>query len=74
MLYTPQLMLRACIARARRYCYIVPLAQLWQYLKTLTQKPVAPIYQAHGYAVATGVRDLADQHEHYLYGQEKRDA
>jgi hypothetical protein len=28
----------------------------------------------HEYAASTGVKDLADQHDHYLYGQEKHDA
>jgi hypothetical protein len=36
--------------------------------------PVAPLYQAHAAAVRTGIRDLAHQHDHYLYGLDKRDA
>lgn len=50
------------------------LAQLWEYLQQLTQTPVAPIYRIHEQAVTTGVRDLASQHDHYLYGVEKTDA
>ena len=33
----------------------------------------APIYQVHRQAIATGVPDLAHQHDHYLYGLEKGD-
>jgi hypothetical protein len=36
-------------------------------------EPVAPLYRVHAAAVRTGVRDLAHQHDHYLYGQDKRD-
>ena len=50
------------------------LAQLWDYIQQLTQKPVAPLYRIHEQAVSTGVKDLASQHDHYLYGSEKRDA
>ncbi len=34
----------------------------------------APIYQIHCEAISTGVSDLAHQHDHYLYGLDKRDA
>ena len=34
---------------------------------------VAPLYRIHKSAVKTGVSDLAHQHDHYLYGVEKRD-
>jgi hypothetical protein len=37
-------------------------------------EPVAPLYSAHTAAVRTGIPDLADQHDHYLYGLDKRDA
>ncbi len=50
------------------------LAQLWEYIKRLMQEPVAPLYHIHEQAIATGVTDLADQHDHYLYGHDKRDA
>jgi hypothetical protein len=50
------------------------LAQLAEYLGRLTGEPVAPIYQIHEQAVSTGIRDLADQHDHYLYGQDRHDA
>ena len=36
--------------------------------------PVAPLYRAHAAAVRTGIHDLAHQHDHYLYGLNKRDA
>jgi hypothetical protein len=50
------------------------LAQLWEYVKGLSQEPIAPLYRIHEQAIATGVADLADQHDHYLYGQDKHDA
>ena len=50
------------------------LAQLLEYVKGLSQEPVAPLYRIHEQAIATGVADLADQHDHYLYGQDKHDA
>ena len=37
-------------------------------------EPVAPLYRAHAVAVRTGIPDLAQQHDHYLYGLDKRDA
>jgi hypothetical protein len=37
-------------------------------------EPVAPLYRAHAAAVRTGIPDLAHQHDHYLYGLDKRDA
>ena len=37
-------------------------------------EPVAPLYRAHTAAVRTGIPDLAHQHDHYLYGLDKRDA
>jgi hypothetical protein len=37
-------------------------------------EPVAPLYRAHATAVRTGIPDLAHQHDHYLYGLDKRDA
>ena len=42
------------------------LAQLWEYVKRLTQEPVSPLYHIHEQAVATGVTDLANQHDYYL--------
>ena len=45
-----------------------------------TQEPetagdgIAPLYSIHAIAVRTGISDLAHQHDHYLYGVEKRDA
>lgn len=33
----------------------------------------APLYSLHKFAVRTGISDLAHQHDHYLYGVEKRD-
>ena len=37
-------------------------------------EPVALLYRAHTAAVRTGIPDLAHQHDHYLYGIDKRDA
>ena len=37
-------------------------------------EPLAPLYRAHAAAVRTGIPDLAHQHDHYLYGLDKRDA
>jgi len=37
-------------------------------------EPIAPLYQVHTAAVRTGIPDLAHQHDHYLYGLDKRDA
>lgn len=50
------------------------LLQVWEYVNQLAEQPVAPLYQIHEYAVSTGVKDLAQQHDHYLYRQDKRDA
>lgn len=36
--------------------------------------PVAPLYRAHTAAVRIGIPDLAHQHDHVLYGLDKRDA
>jgi hypothetical protein len=49
------------------------LAQLWEYVEELVREPVAPLYRVHEQAISTGVRDLAEQHNHYLYGVAKRD-
>lgn len=51
------------------------LARLWEFVEHLTaDADEAPLYRIHEQAVPTGVRDLADQHDHYLYGVEKHDA
>jgi hypothetical protein len=50
------------------------LAQVWEYLVQLMQKQTVPLYHLHEQAIATGVADLAEQHDHYLYGQVKSDA
>ena len=57
------------------------LPALWRFLQEflagLAAEPAtgtAPIYQVHRQAIATGVPDLAHQHDHYLYGLDKRDA
>jgi hypothetical protein len=39
-----------------------------------SDESIAPLYGVHAAAVNTGVSDLADQHDHYLYGVDKRDA
>jgi len=45
------------------------------FLEQLTgeEKEMIPLYQIHHKAIVTGISDLAHQHDHYLYGQEKRD-
>ncbi len=51
------------------------LAELWEFVESLTTKAdEAPLYRIHEQAVSTGIRDMADQHDHYLYGVEKHDA
>jgi len=50
------------------------LARLWEYMEQLVQEPVAPLYTIHENAIPTGIKDMADQHDHYLYGTEKHDA
>jgi hypothetical protein len=40
----------------------------------ISEEAVAPVYNIHTAAVRTGISDLAHQHDHYLYGVEKRDA
>lgn len=50
------------------------LRQVWEYMNQLTDQPTAPLYQIHEKAVSTGVKDLAQQHDHYLYGRDKSDA
>jgi hypothetical protein len=47
---------------------------VWEYVNQIAEQPVAPIYRIHEYAASTGVKDLADQHDHYLYSREKHDA
>jgi len=32
------------------------------------------LYQVHRHTISTGIPDLAHQHDHYLYGLEKRNA
>ncbi len=43
-------------------------------IKTAEDAHVAPLYRVHCEAISTGVPDLAHQHDHYLYGLEKRGA
>ena len=50
------------------------LVQLWEFMQQLVQEPVAPMYRIHEHAITTGIKDLASQHDHYLYGLEKHDA
>jgi hypothetical protein len=50
------------------------LGQLWEYVQRLTEEPRAPLYHIHEQAIATGVADLADQHDRYLYRREKDNA
>jgi hypothetical protein len=51
------------------------LAELWEFVELLTAKiDEVPLYHIHEQAVSTGIRDMADQHDHYLYGVDKHDA
>lgn len=47
------------------------LARVGELLQRLLREPTAPIYRIHEQAVATGVTDLAEEHDHYLYGEER---
>ena len=57
------------------------LAEVLRYVQDLelkretegSREPIAPLYGIHTLAVKTGISDLAHQHDHYLYGTEKRD-
>ena len=40
----------------------------------VAEEAAAPLYDIHIAAVKTGIPDLAHQHDHYLYGLDKRDA
>jgi len=40
----------------------------------VAEEPIAPLYNVHAVAIRTGISDLADQHDHYLYGSDKHDA
>jgi hypothetical protein len=40
----------------------------------IAEEPIAPLYRIHTAAIRTGIADLAHQHDHYLYGLDKRDA
>jgi len=58
------------------------LDQVLQFLHELEQakmpdyshvgESLAPLYRVHTAAVRTGIPDLAHQHDHYLYGLDKR--
>ena len=51
------------------------LAQLWDFVEHLTATPSeAALYHIHEDAVSTGIRDLADQHDRYLYSVNNYDA
>ncbi|HEY3290325.1 MAG TPA: hypothetical protein VGK87_09375 [Anaerolineae bacterium] len=36
-------------------------------------KPAASLYHLHEHAIDTGISDLAEQHDHYIYGVSKHD-
>jgi hypothetical protein len=51
------------------------LVQLWEFIEQLTTKgEEVPLYRIHEQAVSTGIHDLAEEHDHYLYGAAKHDA
>lgn len=37
------------------------------------EPPLSPLYTIHEHAISTGVADLAEEHDHYLYGTPKHD-
>ena len=41
------------------------LAQVWEYVQQLTEKPVAPLYGAHEQSTAPGVTNLSESHDEY---------
>ena len=41
------------------------LAQVWEYVQRLTEKPVAPLYGVHEQSTATGVTSLSECHDDY---------
>jgi hypothetical protein len=49
------------------------LTWLLQPTKPTPQSSTVPIYQVHQHAVETGVRDLAENHDHYLHGTSQND-
>jgi hypothetical protein len=55
------------------------LTQLWEYVQTLATeqaptKPAAPLYRIYEQAISTGMTDLAEHHDDYLYGCGRPDA
>ncbi|MDM8530169.1 hypothetical protein QUF63_03295 [Anaerolineales bacterium HSG25] len=73
---TTKIMLKKQIYTLIESLSVEHLTKLLQFLKELLQPdnksslsaPVAPIYQLHHHAIDTGVPDLAENHDHYLYG------
>ena len=43
------------------------LADLWEIISGWLDAAPSPLYRIHESALATGVNDLAEQHDHYLY-------
>ncbi len=43
------------------------LAQLWEYIEQLENGTLPPLYTLHREAIDTGVKDLAEHHDDYLY-------
>jgi hypothetical protein len=48
----------------------IPSADLWQTVGASTAE--APLYRIHEEAAITGISDLADEHDLYLYGTAKQ--
>ena len=48
------------------------LAELWEVISAWLDTAPSPLYRIHESAIATGVTDLANQHDHYLYGTDER--
>lgn len=61
--------LRTQIERALDHLSPRQLARLWEYLQTLQHEPEPQpsLYSLHEQAIATGISDLAEHHDRYLY-------
>ena len=54
--------------------FLQDLEQARQREDSTVDGSLAPLYRVHSAAVRTGIPDLAHQHDHYLYGLDRRDA
>ena len=58
---------RTEIVRALERLSDEQVARLWEYVQQLRSEAVAPLYDLHEKAIATGIPDLAEHHDRYLY-------